>query len=421
MIWEVHSGAGGLPCPRHRVEHLGCHAACHLLPCERGDKEAIHVEESPCELPPRKTAQSPQPVGDRHPDPSIPSRPGSGPTISIGAGPNPTVPRTAASCNRGAAVRWAPCSVRLWKVVTPYNRGMPRILVIDDDRDIRYLVRTWLETRGYEVEEAGDGAEGLSIAARTQPSVIVCDVIMPRLDGYEVLARLKEGPATRDIPVVMLSARGQEEGVIRALELGAADYVVKPFSPRELVVRVDRLAKGEATRGVEVLRRKLRLIERFARTARRLVEMNDVGEICCYVLDEALSATEAERGSVLLAEGGFLTIAASRGIDQELARTIQARVGEGISGKVAESGRPFLVQNIHELPEGLAANPERYPGGSLLSVPIRLGDESVAVLNVNTKAENDMFSADDLEALEILGELTALALARLLPRSGSPM
>jgi DNA-binding response OmpR family regulator/putative methionine-R-sulfoxide reductase with GAF domain len=298
---------------------------------------------------------------------------------------------------------------------------MPRILVIDDDRDIRYLVRTWLETRGYEVEEAGDGAEGLSIAARTQPSVIVCDVIMPRLDGYEVLARLKEGPATRDIPVVMLSARGQEEGVIRALELGAADYVVKPFSPRELVVRVDRLAKGEATRGVEVLRRKLRLIERFARTARRLVEMNDVGEICCYVLDEALSATEAERGSVLLAEGGFLTIAASRGIDQELARTIRVRVGEGISGKVAESGRPLLVQNIHELPEGLAANPERYPGGSLLSVPIRLGDESVAVLNVNTKAENDMFSADDLEALEVLGELTALALARLLPPSGSPM
>ena len=114
----------------------------------------------------------------------------------------------------------------------------PLVLVADDDEDILGLVSFRLERSGYAVAAAKDGEEALRLARELSPALVVLDVMMPRLDGYEVTRRLRDDEATRRIPVILLTARAQEADVARGFESGADDYLRKPFSPQELAARV---------------------------------------------------------------------------------------------------------------------------------------------------------------------------------------
>jgi DNA-binding response OmpR family regulator len=119
------------------------------------------------------------------------------------------------------------------------NGGL--ILVADDDEDILVLVRTVLERAGYDVVTARNGAEAIAAAAEQRPDLAVLDVSMPELDGLEVLRHLRAEPSTSEVPVLMLSARVQEEDVARGFAEGASAYVQKPFSSRELTERIGEL------------------------------------------------------------------------------------------------------------------------------------------------------------------------------------
>jgi DNA-binding response OmpR family regulator len=126
--------------------------------------------------------------------------------------------------------------------------GAPPILVVDDDVKIVRLVRTYLERAGYRVVEASDGAAALAAVEREQPVLIVLDLMLPEIDGLSVLRALRRTSRT---PVIILSARGTVGDRIEGLETGADDYLPKPFSPAELVVRVERVlarASPEAAR-----------------------------------------------------------------------------------------------------------------------------------------------------------------------------
>jgi DNA-binding response OmpR family regulator len=118
---------------------------------------------------------------------------------------------------------------------------MSSILVVDDDPLIRTLVEHKLRQRGFEVISAESGEEGLRQAAAKRPDLIVLDAMMPELDGFEVLHRLKQDAGTAGIPVIMLTARKQERDIVAALSSGARDYLVKPFMPEELIMRIRNL------------------------------------------------------------------------------------------------------------------------------------------------------------------------------------
>jgi DNA-binding response OmpR family regulator len=123
------------------------------------------------------------------------------------------------------------------------------ILVVDDETRISRMIRMNLEHDGYEVIEAQSGQQALDLVRSRMPSLVILDVMMPGLDGFETLSILRE---ISQVPVIMLTAKGEEEDRIRGLELGADDYVTKPFSPRELVSRVKavlRRAEGGAAGG----------------------------------------------------------------------------------------------------------------------------------------------------------------------------
>jgi DNA-binding response OmpR family regulator len=121
--------------------------------------------------------------------------------------------------------------------VTDLN-GTPTILVADDEEDLRELVSYRLTRSGYDVIAAGDGQEALELAAEHTPDLMVLDVMMPKLDGYELTRRVRAEAALRSIPVILLTARSQESDIDRGFEVGADDYLKKPFNPDELVARV---------------------------------------------------------------------------------------------------------------------------------------------------------------------------------------
>ena len=115
----------------------------------------------------------------------------------------------------------------------------PRILIADDELHIREVLHMHLELNGFEVFEAIDGVEALEMAERLRPDVMLLDVMMPRLDGYETLKRLRASYATRSIPVIMLTAKTAREDAISGFREGANDYIVKPFNNPELTLRIE--------------------------------------------------------------------------------------------------------------------------------------------------------------------------------------
>ena len=120
---------------------------------------------------------------------------------------------------------------------------MAKILIVEDEKDIRDLVRLHLEKAGFETVLACNGQEAFQKIQESRPGLILLDLMLPEMDGKELTKLLKARPETRDIPIVMLTAKGEEVDRIVGFELGADDYIPKPFSPRELVLRIQAVLK----------------------------------------------------------------------------------------------------------------------------------------------------------------------------------
>ena len=113
-----------------------------------------------------------------------------------------------------------------------------KILIADDDPQLVRALRITLAAHGYDVVAAADGAAAITLAAHAHPDIVLLDWMVEGISGLEVCRRLRRSPETQNVPIIMLTARGEEEDRVRGLETGADDYVTKPFSPRELASRV---------------------------------------------------------------------------------------------------------------------------------------------------------------------------------------
>jgi len=130
-----------------------------------------------------------------------------------------------------------------------YNRSVTTVLIVEDERDLLSLLDFNLRQAGFQTLLAGSGAEALAQLARTVPDLVVLDLMLPDLPGTEICRRLKGAERTRRVPVVMLTAKGEEVDRVVGFELGADDYVVKPFSVRELVLRLQAVLRRAAGPG----------------------------------------------------------------------------------------------------------------------------------------------------------------------------
>ena len=127
---------------------------------------------------------------------------------------------------------------------------MDTILLVEDDRFFREMFSNLLQAEGYQVETASCGNDGLEMLAKGQYSLVITDLEMPELDGLGFLRGLREHPVMRHIPVMVLTAMGDEHYIVRAFELGADDYVLKPFTMREVTARLRRLLRRPTSAGV---------------------------------------------------------------------------------------------------------------------------------------------------------------------------
>jgi DNA-binding response OmpR family regulator len=127
------------------------------------------------------------------------------------------------------------------------HTSAPVILIVEDDHIVASLLEHTLARRGYSIRLAADGRTAARFIAEQPPaSLVLLDVMLPFVDGFELIDQIRAHPSWRDVPVVMLSSKAQEDSVVRALEAGASDYILKPFRPQELVARVRRFVRGVA-------------------------------------------------------------------------------------------------------------------------------------------------------------------------------
>ena len=126
----------------------------------------------------------------------------------------------------------------------------PRVLIAEDEADIRELLAFHLERSGYEIARAGTGLEALRLAREGRPDLLVLDLMLPELDGLEVCRRLRNEAGTASLPIVMLTAKGDLVDRVVGLEMGADDYIAKPFSPREVVARIGAVLRRTRAPGV---------------------------------------------------------------------------------------------------------------------------------------------------------------------------
>ena len=135
-------------------------------------------------------------------------------------------------------------------------RPQGRVLVVEDERDVAELIRYNLTKEGYDVILAPTGADALEQARDTRPNLVLLDIMVPQLNGWEVCRRLKQDAETKNIPVIMVTGRAEEGDKVLGFEMGADDYVTKPFSPRELLARIRAVARrgrdGDADKKLQV-------------------------------------------------------------------------------------------------------------------------------------------------------------------------
>jgi DNA-binding response OmpR family regulator len=232
-----------------------------------------------------------------------------------------------------------------------------RIVVIEDEQPIRRGIADALRASGYEVAEAADGVKGLHEAGRPGVDLVLLDLLLPRLDGMEVLRELRRLRSA--VPVIILTARGTEDDRVRGLKMGADDYVVKPFSARELLARVEAVLRRSLGRPGEV---------QAARLGRAIIDL-ERREVCWSERERAeLSETE---GAIL----GFLVAHRKRAVSRdELLSRIWGIEPEGLETRTIDmhiarlrtklrdpSGRPGPEAILTVRAHGYMAGPELVP------------------------------------------------------------
>ncbi len=289
------------------------------------------------------------------------------------------------------------------------------LLVVDDAPFFSRLLADLLASRGFAVLQAASGQEVIDLVNRQEIDLILSDIEMPGINGPELLRRVKRQHP--EMPVIMISAHQDFQAAREVLRDGALEYLTKPIDEIELFAAVDRAL---------ALRQEFRRRQQLDRQAQRrlsdLVLLREIGDtanssadlqrLIDKVLDSIRLSAEVEIASLMLLEAdGLLHIRAARGLPAEVVAAARVAPGEGVAGHVLEHGQPVLIDDLER--DGRfapAAGARRYSNRSLLSVPLRLRDRIIGVLNVNNKLSGETFAAADLHLLTTIANQTALAI-----------
>ncbi len=315
------------------------------------------------------------------------------------------------------------------------------ILVVDDDRRVVDLLQISLSQNGYHVTTASTGEEGLESVRRETPDLVILDLRLPKKNGFEVCAALKSSKETAAIPVIMVSATAEVDARLQGLMHGADDYLTKPFSPKELLIKVRRIF--ERLERHETLSSKNRELEtEVARNREDLVVRNKELRFQVFSLETLMGLThqlnssldlESLLGTVILSVVGQLRVNSAclflsdqredptrldawtfKGVKEDLVRSIHFLPGDEFIRAIlpveGEEGRPVRLHDLSEDPSFERSVGPLYAAGFTLVCPVMMKQKLTAILAVGEKVSGQDFQSTDLEMVKALSESAGIAI-----------
>jgi adenylate cyclase len=296
------------------------------------------------------------------------------------------------------------------------------VLVVDDDEMNRDLLSRRLQQQGHTVEQAEDGKQALTILEDRDYDLVLLDIVMPRLDGYEVLARMKADDRLRHVPVIVISSLNEVQSVTRCLDMGADDYVTKPFNPALLRARVEACLTKKRLRDQQ--QAYTRELQGFNETlTQRLTALSDVSVainslhvdvVLEQILDLSKEVMTAEASSLLVLDKtiGKLRFHVARGEAGAALTSVTVELGQGIAGWVAQTGEPLLIQDAYQDSRFDPSYDQRtgFRTRSILTVPISIKNEIAGVVQVINKRGDAEFDQDDLRLFQSFAGMASASL-----------
>ncbi len=308
------------------------------------------------------------------------------------------------------------------------------ILVVDDDARVVELLQITLSGRGYRVLVALDGATALGVVRERHPDLVVLDSRLPAMSGFEVLDSIRRDERVRHTPVVLISADAATESRLQGLRLGADDYLVKPFSPRELIIRIRRILDRMQDHNLLLLRNEV-LEEEVRRHRETLLAMrhemgdslnrmgtmvNQVIELSRYrssdeILDRFVVTTVANLAyrqvALLIGDPGEdLRARTSRGLSDSALRTLKVSAEGAVARLCAVTRRPVQADELAELPDAREELLRLSAAGLTLLVPAWAEDRLYGILALGERESGPVLGRFDAKLLEILGRAIVAAL-----------
>ncbi len=307
----------------------------------------------------------------------------------------------------------------------PVSPSTALVLIVEDNHTNRMVYKGCLAKEAYQITEVDNGQAALLAVSKHRPDVIIMDIMMPVMDGLECTRRLKSDPETRDIPIIICSARSTATEILAGLSAGADEYLTKPIRTTELTVRVRSMVRLSRER--QDLLRSYQLRAEQIRVLTVLVDLcRDIGnaftadEVLGHAVEAVAQVTMSRRVSVMLpdADRRVLTVVKSKGMDPDVAATAEVPIGSGIAGKVFETRQPIIVNTETEAADRcMGSSPDFFASVPLMSTPLGSGAEILGVLNITDRVGGRPFDPRELEYVDLVANIVGSTLLGLRHRA----
>ncbi len=292
----------------------------------------------------------------------------------------------------------------------------------DDELRLCESLKTLLNNSGYEIEIVRDGEEALSLISQSDFDLVISDVNLPKINGIELLkkARAKDNEAL----VILTSGYGSLDLALQAIENGVYHYFLKPIEYQSLEKAVKKglekrksnLEKNrllqELNNKNEELKKRVEELNALYQAGRALSSTDTLEVLLSKILSLSTKVIGAKTGSIMLLDfsGKSLSIKAAIGLDEGIVKNTRLELGKSISGYVAEKGQPLLVEDVEKDQRFKRVSKEKYETKSLLSVPLKVKDKVLGVINLNNKLSGEAFNATDLKLIYTFASQAAIAI-----------
>jgi signal transduction histidine kinase/DNA-binding response OmpR family regulator len=282
-----------------------------------------------------------------------------------------------------------------------------KILVIDDEPINIEVLESRLKFSNYQVISASDGMEGLQVAEEELPDLIILDLMMPKMTGYEFCKHIRANEKLKEVPLIMLTGKDTVTDKIYGYNLGADDYMTKPVNKVDLLMRVYALLRAKALQNQ--LKNFTQRLEDLFGIGSKIASILEVDHLYDIIVSSVQRILQADKSVLMLFnENSHLTVSAHKGVDQLNKDELQISAGEGLSGWVADKKEPLLIPSVKDDERFQNNEKEPFYRDAFLSVPFIDNDKVIGVLNIERQAKT--FTKDDLQILLIFANQATIAI-----------